>query len=164
MIILGNVLCVNMPRTDYAETDPAKASYLVNRPAEAIQNAADTAAAALPKTGGNMTGDISMGGKKVTGLAEPTNESDAASKQYVDGKKAALSVVLPAANWVDNAQQVAAAGVTQHNHVLVTAAPDSFVIWGEAMVRCTAQGDGSLTFECEEVPSENLTANILIMN
>lgn len=164
MIILGNVLCVNMPRTDYAETDPAKASYLVNRPAQAIQDAAERAAAALPRSGGTMTGDIAMGGKKVTGLADPTLESDAASKGYVDGKKAALSVVLPGASWADNTQQVAAPGVTENNHVLVTAAPESFVPWGEATVRCTAQGAGVLSFACEEVPSRDLTANILIMN
>lgn len=46
MIIVGNVLCVNMPRTDYAETDPTKASFLLNKPTQAIQNAQDTADAA----------------------------------------------------------------------------------------------------------------------
>lgn len=38
----------------------------------------------LKTTGGTMTGDIAMGGKKVTGLGTPTADGDAANKKYVD--------------------------------------------------------------------------------
>ena len=38
----------------------------------------------LPKAGGTMTGAIAMGGNKVTGLGDPADESDAATKKYAD--------------------------------------------------------------------------------
>lgn len=38
----------------------------------------------LALAGGTMTGDIAMGNNSITGLAEPTNSSDAANKGYVD--------------------------------------------------------------------------------
>lgn len=38
----------------------------------------------LKTTGGTMSGDIAMGGKKVTGLGTPTANGDAATKQYAD--------------------------------------------------------------------------------
>lgn len=53
-----------------------------------IDTAQSTADAALPKAGGTMTGDISMGGNEVTGLpATPTLSSSAVSKAYVDAVK-----------------------------------------------------------------------------
>ena len=40
----------------------------------------------LKTTGGTMSGDIAMGGKKVTGLGTPTADGDAVNKKYVDSK------------------------------------------------------------------------------
>lgn len=55
--------------------------------------ATDTVAqAALARTGGTMTGDISMGSHSITGLVDPVNDSDAANKAYVDATAQGLIV------------------------------------------------------------------------
>ena len=54
----------------------------LNKPVStATQSALDTK---LNLSGGTMTGDIAMGGNKVTGLGAPANNGDAATKEYVD--------------------------------------------------------------------------------
>lgn len=169
MIIRGNTVATNMLRADFGETDAGKSSFIRNKPdfantAQTAQAAKKTADAALPKAGGTMTGDIAMGGNKVSGLAAPAADSDAANKQYVDSRKATASVTLGASGWSGKAQVVSVPSVTVDNTVLVTPAPGSYVAYGEAVVYCSAQGNGSLTFTCDEVPTGDLTVNVLIMN
>lgn len=54
----------------------------------------------LPLSGGTMTGPINMGSHKITSLATPTDNADAATKKYVDDAKssAASSGSTAAAN------------------------------------------------------------------
>lgn len=54
----------------------------------------------LPLSGGTMTGPINMGAHKITSLATPTDNADAATKKYVDDAKssAASSGSAAAAN------------------------------------------------------------------
>ena len=164
MSIWGNTVCTNMLRTDYLETDPFQSSFLVNNPKADVDIAKETALGALQRSGGTMTGPIAMGGSRVTGLGSPSEAADAATKQYVDGRKATASVTLTASGWSSKKQTVSVSGVTASNTVLVTPAPASFVAYGEAVVYCSAQGSGTLTFTCDEVPTVSLTVNVLIMN
>ena len=75
-----------------------------------------------------------------------------------------LTVTLAAASWSSKKQTVTASGVTTSNTVIVSPAPASFLAYGEAQVRCTAQAANSLTFTCEEVPTVALTVNVLYIN
>ena len=84
----------------------------------------------------------------------------------VDGLKSkGVSVTLPASGWNANTktQTVSVSGVTATGNLIITAAPDSYMAYAEAGVRCTAQGAGTLTFACETVPTDNVAANVLIL-
>lgn len=61
-------------------------------------------------------------------------------------------------------QTVSVEGVTNNNNVFVC--PDSvrFVQYSEAGVRCISQSNGTLTFRCEEKPTNILPVNIFIFN
>ena len=76
-----------------------------------------------------------------------------------------VSVTLRASGWNANAktQTVSVSGVTATANCIITAAPDSYMAYAEAVVRCTAQGAGTLTFACETVPTADVAANVLIL-
>ena len=76
-----------------------------------------------------------------------------------------VSVTLRASGWNANAktQTVSVAGVTATANCIITAAPDSYMAYAKAGVRCTTQGAGTLTFACETVPTADVAANALII-
>ena len=67
-------------------TDPTGAQDAATKNyVDTANSTQDTAIAAkLPLAGGTMTGAIAMGTSKITGLGEPTDAQDAATKNYVD--------------------------------------------------------------------------------
>ena len=81
------------------------------------------------------------------------------------GPSVGVTVTLSASGWDANAktQTVSVAGVTATANCIITAAPDSYMAYAEAGVRCTAQGSGTLTFVCETVPTADVMANVLIL-
>ena len=81
------------------------------------------------------------------------------------GPSVGVTATLTAAGWDADAktQTVSVAGVTATSNCIITAAPDSYIAYAEAVVRCTAQGSGTLTFACETVPTSDVSANVLIM-
>lgn len=140
MKIVGIPVGNTMPRTNYEQTDPNKADFLKGKEVldqniadakkagtdaktaadgakTAADNAQTTANNALPKAGGEMTGDIVMGGKKVTGLADPSMYTDAATKGYVDSRRKVFNVTLNANYWVfmnsKYIQQIALDGILE---------------------------------------------------
>ena len=72
-------------------------------------------------------------------------------------------VNLPASGWAENSQTVAVEGVTAEQLIIVVADPSSFSPYAECQVRCSGQAKDSLTFSCNETPTEDLVANILIL-
>lgn len=77
----------------------------------------------------------------------------------------AMSATLTAAGWDADTktQTVSVSGVTATANCIITAAPDSYMAYAEACVRCTEQGAGTLTFACETVPTADVAANVLIV-
>lgn len=107
-------------------------------------------AGTLPVAAGGTGGTTAAAARAGIGAA-------AASK----AKTASLTV----AGWDSSAktQTVSVAGVTANSNIIVTPAPASYEAWGAAGIRATAQADGTVTFTCDTVPTEAITAQILIV-
>ena len=87
-------------------------------------------------------------------------------KRVVDEKFDAFmtttTIELTAAGWSNNTQSVSVEGVTEDNNVFIAAAPETRMEFASCGIFCTAQNDGSLTFECKSVPTGAISANISI--
>lgn len=129
--------------------------------------------------GGNLAGPLNMNGFRLFGLSDPAETGDAVNKAYFDStlekliksgtefinsKKKAVTVTLPAAGWAENAQSVNVEGVTAGNTILVGYSPDSFESYSGAGIRCTGQGAGTLSFVCESTPDADVNVNVVILN
>lgn len=72
-------------------------------------------------------------------------------------------VHLPASGWDGNNLTIAVEGITAEQLIIVVADPVSYSPYAECQVRCSGQGENSLTFSCNETPTVDLIANILIL-
>ena len=176
MSIMGAAAGLPGPGADWAQTDESRADYIRNKPdVEAVRTLAQEgktlAGKALPKTGGAMTGPIAMGGNKVTGLGEPEDAGDGATKGYVDGKHFLATVSLPAAGWAGDAapytQTVLVEGILEtdrpHYGVIYsgTAEEKGLQKEGFALVDDLDTGLNSVMFTClEEKPEADLTVQL----
>lgn len=76
-------------------------------------------------------------------------------------KLTTVTVTLTVEGWVDNAQTLSASNVSVDNIVWVSPSAASFDAYGKAGIRATAQGDGTLTFTCTKVPTEEITVEVV---
>lgn len=97
-----------------ADGDAARKRYVDTESSTAAGKAETNAKnASLPRAGGAMTGNISMGGNTVQGLKAPADGADAATKDYVDGKRKTFTATV-GTGWTGSGpytQTVAVAGV-----------------------------------------------------
>jgi hypothetical protein len=77
----------------------------------------------LPLAGGTMTGAIAMGTSKITGMGDPTNAQDAATKNYVD--TGASSQVAAAATSAASAATSASSAATSASSAATSASSAS---------------------------------------
>ena len=89
--------------------------------------------------------------------------AEALTNLGAQAKHTPTTATLSAAGWSNLAQTVNVSGVTSDNTVIISPAAASHVAYSEANVRCTAQASGKLTFTCDDVPSEALTVNVVIL-
>lgn len=88
--LLNNILDKTLSKEDKAAN--AKAT------GEAIATAMQKANAALPRSGGAMSGGINMNGQQLTGIPTPTTSAGAVPKGYVDTKT--VTITLKADGWI----------------------------------------------------------------
>lgn len=87
-----------------------------------------------------------------------------AGKNYLDMKMTAIT--LPASGWSNGTITVSVDGVTSDSTqtaIITTAAADSIDAYLDSGVKCSGQGDGTLTFSCTSDPSVDLIVNIIIL-
>lgn len=172
MKLMGNVAGVTVPRPDWAQTDPGRADFIRNKPdVEAVRALAaegkQLAQQRLLRSGDTMTGELGMSGNRVTGLGEPVDSADAATKAYVDGKHVLFTVSLPASGWSESApftQSMAVAGLlgtdTPVFGAVYAGEPDGKLAQKEAfaLVDELEVSEGNAVFSCfEDRPTVDLT-------
>lgn len=120
----------------------------------------------LDKTGGNITGNIDMGGKRIINLGTPISASEAVPKGYVDAKHMIATVRLPASGWSASAPYTQTITV---EGILETDTPHWTVVYSQnesafaekeayAMIDLLFAENGKVTFVClEERPEVDLT-------
>lgn len=93
-----------------------------------------------------------------------TTATNALNTANTKTSKKKATVSLASGKWSGNKQTVSVSGVTADNDVFVSAAPDSYTVYAECMIHCTAQGNGTLTFACSEIPSGAVNVNVIIFD
>lgn len=79
-----------------------------------------TAATCVRKTGDTMTGNLSMGGKRLTGLGAPQADTDAATKAYADSKVSMVKLWENASPNSTFAAQTISLDLSGYDGVMVT--------------------------------------------
>ena len=166
MIIKGNTVGTPMPRTNYEQTDPTKADYLkgkdvLDQKIEAAKKAGVDAATAANAHSTNKNNPHGTTAKQVG--ARPNTWLPTLDEIGAQVRHHSVTCKLSTTNWVNNVQTVNVDGVTESDTVIVTPAPDSFDAYAEAGVRCSAQGNGSLTFLCTDTPATVLNIHVILL-
>lgn len=79
------------------------------------------------------------------------------------GNSSNSNVTLLVSGWSGNEQTVSVSGVTATNTVIVGGDLGSEPIYTDCGVYCAEQGDGTLKFKCDTIPSGDVIANVAIL-
>ena len=101
-------------------------------------------------------------GKTLFMLDETGNTVPAGTGSYMK----AASAILQAGNWGEALlQTVAVEGVTADKntcHVFASPEPWCHDMYADCGIRCTAQGDGALSFMAVSMPEADITVSVMI--
>ena len=133
----GTVTLVPVPGQVIQQGTALNAENL-NHIEDALAEHDETLGKRLPMAGGTMEGYIDMGGNAVKGLKAPAAGTDAATKDYVDGKRHTFTATLGIA-WTGSGpytQTVAVSGI------LATDMPHIMPVYDAANATAIAQSEG----------------------
>lgn len=156
-----------------ADVDAARKRYVDTEISTAAGNAETNAKdASLPRAGGAMTGNISMGGNTVKGLKTPADGADAATKGYVDEKRKTFTATV-GTGWTGSGpytQAVAVSGIlaTDMPHITpVYSTDNAMAIAQKEAWNCVSKGEATanaVVFTClEERPQAEIPIQIEVI-
>ena len=102
---------------------------------------------------------VVLNGYDIVGLVKVFNV-----RYKIDDMHKPITVTLPSIGWQDGYQTANVSGVTSGNTILVGYNPDSYEAYSDAGIRCTGQGEGTLTFKCDSQPDGAVSVNVVILN
>ena len=73
------------------------------------------------------------------------------------------TIQLIANDWSSNTQIINVSDVVASSIVIISPAVDDYYKCVSAKILCTAQGQNTLTFQCETVPSTDISISIIIL-
>lgn len=79
---------------------------------------------------------------------------------------ASSTVSLSANSWSGNMQICNVSGITADNTIIVSPeeSKENYETYGKCKIRCVAQADGNVTFECKKVPDIDINVNVVIFS
>ena len=167
-IIIPTIICWEGV---YAVEDPAAGKLILSYDdlRALVQNEVDAAGeyATQSKETAEQAQYYADQAKAYADEAKTGNVADGAvtAEKIADGAVSdSFAVLLTVSGWADNVQTLTANGVTADNTVVVSPTPSSYDAYAESLVRCTAQGENSLTFTCKDVPADDITVNVTVIN
>ena len=106
------------------------------------------------------------GAVQLKNISNPDDLTDAANKAYVDSlKPTRLTATLSASGWSGNSQTITVFGVSADESaqlIMPVPALASQTAYYEAGILVTGQAANSLTFTCQNVPTEDLTVYVVM--
>ena len=82
-------------------------------------------------------------------------------------KSVGSTVLLNAGSWVQSGdkyvQTVAVGGATANKNIITSPAASGWAASQDSNIRCTAQGDGTLTFTADSIPKESVYFNVILL-
>ena len=74
------------------------------------------------------------------------------------------TVILDKEDWEGHIQTLYVPNINDNSVIYASPVPDDYIKYNQYAVVCVAQGQNSLTFECNSLPDSDLYVNILIFN
>lgn len=113
-------------------------------------------------------------GNTVTTISPRTdlNQTDPEKADYLKGREGIINMIktaqatLSTSKWVSKVQTVNVAGIladASKQAIVSVSDPDSLETYLDCNIRLTGNGEGTLTYTCDEVPKTNVKVNVLIL-
>lgn len=110
---------------------------------------------------------VSNDGKIKFKVGDGTNQYSALdfANEYIPASNEKAVITLLAANWDAEAltNTVNNEMITAEADIIVSPAPEFLDAYGNAGVRAITQAEGSITFQCKTVPTEDLNVQLLFL-